>query len=99
MKVDANGVYVGQVVSFECFLSGNQPVEIHTWLMNGQNLSVDSRITTSPPAYKNRLTIQGAVTSDSGIYTCVARDGSNASQNLVVYCKKPIWTRSKQSIP
>ena len=88
MTVDANGVYVGQVVRFECFLPGSQPVEIHSWLMDEQILTLNSRITTSPPLYKNRLTIHGAVTSDSGIYTCVTPDGRNASQYLVVYCKK-----------
>ena len=87
MTVDANGVYVGQVVQFRCYGSQQPDVKIQTWLVDGVPTSVDTRITTSPPAYNNRLTIKGALTSDSGIYTCATEDGRNASQNLVVYCK------------
>lgn len=88
MTVTTNGIYVGQTVTFTCKETGKDHVKIRGWLKNGLNMSLsqESRITTAPPYYKDRLTLQQAVTSDSGVYTCVAEDGRNASQNLIVYC-------------
>jgi hypothetical protein len=86
MTLGANGVYRGQVVKFSCHSRPRLDIKIQTWLRNGLPVSVDTRVATSPPAYDNHLTIRGALTSDSGIYTCLTEDGRNASQNLVVYC-------------
>ena len=85
MTVTANGIYVGQTATFACKEAGKDHVKIRSWLRNGLSLPVDSRITIASP-HDDHLTIKRALTLDSGIYTCVAEDGRNASQNLIVYC-------------
>lgn len=63
----------GDEVHLKCRVQADGDYEI-SWLMNGQPVQIDSRISHPKPS---QLLIKGVTTDDQGTYTCLVTRGQN----------------------
>ncbi|XP_055915269.1 peroxidasin [Eupeodes corollae] len=87
----SKAIKMGQSIELECDAEGN-PLPAISWKFNGTAISSDNRITLDNE--NTELTIKDAKDSDSGTYTCIAKNENGQSKSEAV-----IFVESDHSPP
>ncbi|PIC23278.1 hypothetical protein B9Z55_017031 [Caenorhabditis nigoni] len=86
--VDKNPLYVGMTFRIRCNGHGVTPI---TWYKNGGLLQFGTRITEEND---DTLEIVDSLTSDAGIYSCIAGQESQMSEGVEVVIKRAVGGRT-----